>query len=121
MGVIDGQQQAPSTVLEQRGSGRTQQRRRVANPGDVDQVAEGAERDLAGRCGARKPLNRDAAVPLSKPIDGVASEHRFAHSGRAGNTAPSRFLLFSVDSNRPSDCPRGTVRHSMAIRESYDA
>jgi hypothetical protein len=94
MGVIDGQQQAPSTVLEQRGSGRTQQRRRVANPGYVDQVAKGAERDLAGRCGARKPLNRDAAVPLSKPIDGVASKHRFAHSSRAGQHCAEPILAF---------------------------
>jgi hypothetical protein len=94
MGVIDGQQQPPSPVLEQRGTGRPKQRRGVADPGDVDQVTEGTERDLAGRCGARKPLNGDAAVPLGKPIDGMAGEHRFAYSSRAGQHCAQPILAF---------------------------
>ena len=57
-------------------------------------MAERAERDLAGRCGARQPLNGHAAVPLSKSVDGVPSEHCFANSGRAGKYCAQPVLAF---------------------------
>ena len=94
MGIVDGEQQSLPTMLQQRGAGRTQQRRRVADPSDVDQVAECAEWDLAGRCGAGQPLDGYAAVPLSKPVNGVPSEHCFADSGRAGKYCAQPVLAF---------------------------
>ena len=94
MGVIDGKQQPLAAVLQQRGAGRTQQRRRVADSCDVDQVAECAKRDLAGRSGTGQPLDRRAAVPLSKPFDGVPSKHCFADSCRAGKHCAQSILAF---------------------------
>ena len=94
MSIIDGKQQAPPAMLQQRGAGRTQQRRRVADPGDVDQMTECAERDLARRCGAGQPLNGHTAVPMSKPVDGEPSEHCFADSSRAGEYRAQPVLAF---------------------------
>ena len=94
MGIIDGEQQSLPAMLQQRGAGRTQQRRGVADPGDVDKVAECAERDLAGRCGAGQPLDGYAAVPLSKAINGVPGEDCFAYSRRAGKHCAQPVLAF---------------------------
>jgi hypothetical protein len=57
-------------------------------------MADRAERDLAGRCRAGQPLNGHAAVPLRKPLDGMAREHRFANSGRAGEYRSQPILAF---------------------------
>ena len=87
VGVVDDEQQV---VTVQRCPGRAQQRGRLADVGDLHQVAEGAERNRAFGRGAGDPADARAGMPAAEVFGGQPGQRGFTAAVRSEHDGPAR-------------------------------